>query len=68
MNDFKVMRLGGGFINKKQVKTKLLSNPQRTSYKLVILFGDNVKTKIFDGANAKQRAFAFQDQVVNFLN
>ena len=49
------------------MSTKLMSNPQRTSYKLIVKYGDNIIEKIFDGANAYKRATFFQNNVSDLM-
>jgi len=36
----------------RSTSTRLLSNAERTSYKLIIKFGDNIREKIFEGKDA----------------
>ena len=51
----------------RSMSTKLMSNPQRTSYKLIVKYGDNIIEKIFDGANAYKRATFFQNNVSDLM-
>lgn len=52
----------------KSMSTKLMSNSNGTSYKLIIKFGDNIREKIFDGKNAYKRATLFQNSVCDLMN
>ena len=47
------------------MKTKLMTNQNKSSYKLIILFGDIIKTKIFEGKDAYKRAIQFQKWIVD---
>ena len=51
----------------RSTSTRLLSNPERTSYKLIIKFGDNIREKIFEGKDAYKRAILFQDGVTEMM-
>ena len=51
----------------RTTSTKLMSNPQGTSYKLIIKYGDNIAEKIFDGKNAYKRATKFQDGICDIM-
>lgn len=52
----------------RSTSTRLMTNPEGTSYKLIIKFGDNIREKIFKGKNAYNRAILFQDSVVEMMN
>ena len=47
------------------MKTKLMTNQNKSSYKLIILFGDIIKAKIFEGKDAYKRAIQFQKWIVD---
>ena len=47
------------------MKTKLMTNQNKSSYKLIILFGDIIKTKIFEGKDAYNRANQYQKWIVD---
>ena len=52
----------------RSTSTRLMTNPEGTSYKLIIKFGDNIREKIFKGKNAYNRAILFQDSIVEMMN
>ena len=47
----------------RSTSTRLMTNPEGTSYKLIIKFGDNITEKIFEGRDAYKRARLFQVNV-----
>ena len=47
----------------RTTSTKLISNQDASSYKLIIKYGDNFAEKIFDGKNAFKRATKFQNGI-----
>ena len=51
----------------RSTSTRLLSNVEGTSYKLIIKFGDNIREKIFKGKDAYKRAVLFQDGVTEMM-
>ncbi len=51
----------------RSTSTRLLSNVEGTSYKLIIKFGDNIREKIFEGKDAYKRAVKFQDGVTEMM-
>tara|TARA_R100000742_G_C4272886_1_gene92247 strand:- start:757 stop:954 length:198 start_codon:yes stop_codon:yes gene_type:complete len=51
----------------RSTSTRLLSNPEGTSYKLIIKYGDNITEKIFDGKNAYNRATTFQNGISEIM-
>jgi len=51
----------------RTTSTRLMSNSERTSYKLIIKFGDNIREKIFEGKDAYKRATKFQDGISEMM-
>ena len=51
----------------RSTSTRLMTNPEGTSYKLIIKFGDNIREKIFEGKDAYKRAVLFQDGVTKMM-
>ena len=51
----------------RSMKTRLMANVRKDSYKLIIQNGDNINIKIFDGKNAYKRAKYFQENVVDLM-
>jgi hypothetical protein len=51
----------------RSTSTRLLTNPERTSYKLIVKFGDNIREKIFEGKDAYKRAITFQNNITEFM-
>ncbi len=51
----------------RTTSTRLMSNPDGTSYKLIIKYGDNIREKIFEGNDAYQRATLFQNGIVDLM-
>ena len=51
----------------RSTSTRLLSNLEKTSYKLIIKFGDNIREKIFEGKDAYKRAVLFQSGVTEMM-
>ncbi len=51
----------------RSTSTRLMTNPEGTSYKLIIKFGDNITEKIFEGTDAYKRAKLFQVNVQEMM-
>jgi len=51
----------------RSLKTKLISNSKKTSYTLVIKFGNDYIEKTFDGVTAYKKAILFQDNINDLI-